>query len=65
MAEKHGCRDCTVCTRSALHKLAIKPIKLVYGLLFSWNYGAVKRKCPDCGHFLSQHQRNPDGSFRD
>ena len=60
-----GCRDCTVCTRSALQRLLSVPIRLAYGVLLSWNYGAVKRKCPECGHFLSQHQRNPDGSFRD
>jgi hypothetical protein len=62
---ENGCRDCTVCTRSALQKLLGRPVRVVYKYLFSWNYGAVKRKCPDCGHFLSQHQRLPDGSFRD
>ena len=60
-----GCRDCTVCTRSALLKLVNVPIKIAYGVLLSWNYGAVKRKCPQCGHFLSQHQKLEDGSFRD
>ena len=60
-----GCRDCTVCTRSALQKLASIPVRIAYHLLLSWNYGAVKRKCPQCGHFLSQHQRLGDGSFRD
>jgi ribosomal protein S27AE len=39
--------------------------KLVYALAFSWNYGFLKRKCPDCGHFLSEHQKRADGSFKD
>ena len=60
-----GCRDCTVCTRSALQKLLSVPVRIVYGFLLSWNYGADKRKCPECGHFLSQHQRLPNGAFRD
>jgi len=39
--------------------------RLIYALLLSWNYGMLKKRCPDCGHFLSQHQRRADGSFTD
>lgn len=60
-----GCRDCSVCTRSGLQNLMMVVPRLIYALLLSWNYGMLKKRCPDCGHFLSQHQRRADGSFTD
>ncbi len=59
------CRDCSVCTRSAVQSLGMFIPRVVYALAFSWNYGGVKKHCPDCGHFLSQHRKRADGSFID
>ncbi len=59
------CRDCDVCTRLGIIKLLRSPITLTYNILFSWNVGLFIKKCPECGHWLSQHQRRGDGSFKD
>ena len=59
------CRDCEVCTRSAVTAMFYAIFRMIYAIAFSWNYGLFKKKCPDCGHFLSKHRRRKDGSFRD
>jgi len=60
-----ACRDCDVCTRLGIMKLFMLPFKFIYVLFFSWNIGLFIKKCPECGHWLSQHQKRADGSFRD
>jgi|LauGreDrversion4_2_1035121.scaffolds.fasta_scaffold528277_2 hypothetical protein len=60
-----GCRDCVRCTDSLFFRLLWWVPNLCYRLLFSWNYGIFKKHCPECGHFMSQHHRRPDGSFAD
>jgi hypothetical protein len=59
------CRDCEKCTRLGVTKLIYLPFKVAYLLLFSWNLGLFIRKCPQCGHAMSAHQRRNDGSFKD
>ncbi len=59
------CRDCEVCTRLGIIKLLRFPITLIYFVFCSWNIGLFIKKCPQCGHWLSQHQKRADGSFRD
>ncbi len=60
-----GCRDCEVCTRSAITNILRTIHTILYLIFLSWNYGLFQSKCPDCGHFLSQHRRRADGSFTD
>jgi len=52
-----GCKECSVCTRSFLASLFMLIPKLIYLIVFSWNYGLLKKKCPQCGHFISQHSK--------
>ena len=59
------CRDCQVCTRSVIVKLIYLVPRLIYAIVFSWNYGLFKKKCPECGHWLSKHAKRKDGSFKD
>jgi len=65
--EEHleGCRDYKVCTRLGIVKILYAPFTFLYKVLFSWNVGLFLRKCPQCGHFMSAHQRRTDGSFKD
>ncbi len=65
MEEHEGCRDCKVCTRLGIVKILYAPFTFLYKVLFSWNVGLFLRKCPQCGHFMSAHQRRTDGSFKD
>jgi len=60
-----GCRDCERCTESLFFSLIWWLPNLFYKLCFSWNCGIFKKHCPECGHFMSQHQRRPDGSLKD
>ena len=60
-----GCRDCKVCTRLGIVKILYAPFTFLYKVLFSWNIGLFIRKCPQCGHFMSAHNRRTDGSFKD
>jgi hypothetical protein len=59
------CRDCKVCTRLGIVKLFMLPFTIIYALFLSWNVGLFIRKCPTCKHWLSQHHRRSDGSFKD
>jgi len=60
-----GCRDCKICTRTPIMKIIMLIPRIGYIFLFSWNYGLFKKKCPECGHFLSDHLTRDDGSFKD
>jgi hypothetical protein len=60
-----GCRDCKICTRSGIEKLLWAVPDLIGSILFSWNIGLFKRRCPNCRHYLNLHQRRSDGSFKD
>lgn len=70
-----GCRDCKVCTRSPLNSCLIGLVKLPLYLLHGITLGlsffilktlrSGKRRCPQCGHYLSEHTRRTDGSFVD
>jgi len=60
-----ACRDCSICTRTPIVKLIMIIPGILYTVFFSWNYGLFKKKCPDCGHFLSDHKKRADGSFQD
>lgn len=66
---KCTCRDCTVCTRPAYVWMLLAIPKLIYTLTLRWNVGIparwFRRYCPECGHWLSQHQRLSDGRFKD
>lgn len=61
----NGCRDCRQCTESALAGLVLALPRLAWWSLTFWNIGLARRKCPACGHWMSQHQRRADGSLRD
>ncbi len=60
-----GCRDCKTCTRSGIGKLFMFPFSVGYAILLSWNIGLFIKKCPQCGHALSEHSKRSDGSFID
>jgi hypothetical protein len=60
-----NCRDCRICTRLGIVKILYAPFTFLYKVLFSWNVGLFLRKCPQCGHFMSAHNRRADGSFKD
>ena len=53
-----GCKECDVCSRSAIGSLVMLLPKLIYLIVFSWNYGLLKKKCPQCGHFISAHSKS-------
>jgi hypothetical protein len=59
------CRDCEVCTRLGIVKFFRLPLTIIWKFFLSWNVGLFIRKCPECGHFLSQHKKRSDGSFTD
>lgn len=46
-----GCRDCAVCTRSIAEKFAMLLPRALYGVVFSWNYGAFKGNAPTAATF--------------
>lgn len=59
----HICKDCRRCTESGLSSAAKKSANamLVLGTLgmsavASKGAGAMRRKCPICNHFMSEHQ---------
>jgi len=60
-----GCRDCKICTRSGIVKFFLRPFSLFYAVFLSWNIGLFIKKCPQCGHALSEHSKRSDGSFID
>ena len=53
----HACRDCRICTRPAAVRLFVLLPRLVFELLFRWNLGLFRRRCPICGHLLKHHSR--------
>lgn len=61
----HGCRDCSRCTEIAAKGLVASPFRLIWWALTFWNIGLFTKKCPQCGHKMSVHQRRADGSFKD
>lgn len=58
------CRDCSFCTESLAASLVKAPLRIAISPLrgLSWMF---KRKCPKCGHPLSNHSRDKDGRFKD
>ena len=60
-----SCRDCKLCTESPIKSLLFGLPRLAWRLLTFWNIGLFQRRCPQCKHLMSQHQRRADGSFRD
>jgi hypothetical protein len=61
----NGCRDCKQCSDSGLNRLFrffLSPTlwPIVGSILFIF-----LKKCPQCGHRMSWHQRRADGSFAD
>lgn len=60
-----GCRDCVTCTESAAGGLVKSPFRLVWWALTFWNIGLFVKRCPQCKHPMSRHQRRADGSLRD
>lgn len=64
-----GCRDCATCTKPGFAKMGQD---WTVGLLHLCTVGislavkrGVSRHCPQCKHYLSNHQRRQDGSFQD
>lgn len=62
-----GCRDCRVCTEPFVMTLLLTwtGFRLVKWAMFDVWAGAVRRKCPQCGHYLTQHNRGAGGRFQD
>jgi len=52
-----NCRDCSCCTEPLLKSLLCLPFRLVLRLATFWNVGTLIRRCPQCGHRLSLHQK--------
>jgi len=59
------CRDCRICTRTGIMKLICFFGRVPMEVLFRWNVGLFRRRCPICGHLLKHHERRADGSFMD
>lgn len=49
-----GCRDCSRCTETCIVALIKLPFRFVLGIPRMFT-GAFQKKCPQCGHRLSQH----------
>lgn len=60
-----GCRDCNRCTETAATSLIMAIPRFFIWVFTFWNIGLFQRKCPECGHKMSVHQRRADGSFKD
>jgi hypothetical protein len=67
-----ACRDCSKCTESGLAKtlkragntlLMVSTLGL--SILISKLYHSGRKVCPDCGHPLAWHARDPIGHFLD
>jgi hypothetical protein len=39
--------------------------RVIWWFLTFWNIGLFLKKCPQCKHRMSLHQRRADGSFKD
>jgi hypothetical protein len=60
-----GCRDCPRCTETTAAGCVLGVFRMLIWAATFWNIGLFMKKCPQCGHRLSIHQRRADGSFRD
>lgn len=60
-----GCRDCKRCTETPIMGILLGLPRLGWTLLTFWNIGLFQKRCPECKHLLSLHERRADGSFRD
>lgn len=59
------CRDCKVCSRSAIAGLFYIIPHIIYAIIGRWTFGLFKKHCPECGHWISSHAKRRDGSFKD
>jgi hypothetical protein len=59
-----GCRDCPRCTESAATSMVLAIFRLIIWLFWGLWVGLFQKKCPQCGHLLSIHQR-VNGRFVD
>ena len=53
---KGKCKECTDCTKSIVGKLISAPGKAA-GMM---TVGLFKKKCPVCGHYMSNHSQKVD-----
>lgn len=60
-----GCRDCNQCTETMATSTVMLLPRLVWWGLTAWNLGLFTKRCPQCKHLMSKHQRKDDGSFKD
>lgn len=52
-----NCRDCPRCTEAFLFSLVFLPFRFVWWAMTFWNIAMLKRRCPQCGHWLAIHHK--------
>ena len=64
-----GCRDCKTCTKPGIARWiqnwTVGFIHLCTAGISLLAKRGLSRHCPQCKHYLSNHQRRRDGSFQD
>jgi hypothetical protein len=55
MGKKGKCKECSLCTKSAFGKLLGSPKALARNTVGKVTVGLFKKKCPVCGHYMSEH----------
>ena len=60
-----GCRDCQQCTEPAMTGMIMMIPRLAWWCLTAWNIGLFTKRCPQCKHLMSKHERRADGSLKD
>jgi len=53
---KGKCRECKKCTKSLIGKIISAPKSAVTGAVNVATLGALKKKCPVCGHSMKHHK---------
>ena len=51
-----GCRDCKRCTELGIKSLGMFPVRAAVGMVTLGIPGLFQRKCPHCGHKMSEHK---------
>ncbi len=52
---KEKCKECALCTKSAVGKIIGAPGALLRNTIGKVSVGLFKKKCPICGHYISEH----------
>jgi hypothetical protein len=59
-----GCRDCSRCTETTVWSLLALPYRATVGLVLALTVYPFRKRCPQCGHLMSQHRMVKAGEAR-